>query len=49
MRNALDKMSRKTQNTHFVFSKFVLSFENRAIFERMWKNMVESDRPQTTV
>jgi len=31
------------QNTHFVFSNFFP--ENRAVYEIMWKNMVEPDRP----
>ena len=24
-------------------------FENRAVYEKMWKNTVESDRPQMTM
>jgi hypothetical protein len=35
--------------THFVVGNFF--FENRAIYEKMWKNivLVERDRPQMTV
>jgi len=49
MRNALNIICREVQNAHFVFNNFVFSFENRAVFERMWKNMIEPDRPQMTV
>jgi len=47
MRNASDKTSRENQNTHFEFSDFF--FENCAIYEIMWKNIVEPGRPQMTV
>jgi hypothetical protein len=30
-----------------MFSNFV--FENRAVYEIMWKNVVKPDRPQTTI
>jgi hypothetical protein len=33
--------------THFTFNNFF--FENRAVYERMWKNIVERGRPQTTI
>jgi hypothetical protein len=39
MRNASDKIGTVNQNTHFVFSDF-FSFENRAVYEVMWKNIV---------
>jgi len=29
--------------THFIFSNF-FCFENRAIYEIMWKNMIQPDR-----
>jgi hypothetical protein len=32
--------------THFVFSSFF--FQNRAVYEIMWKNIVERGRAQTT-
>jgi len=34
-------------NTHFTFSNFF--FLNRALCEIMWKNVVERNRPQTTI
>ena len=34
MRNVSNKSCRENQNTHFVFF-----FENRAIYEVMWKNI----------
>ena len=46
MRNVSDKSCKKNQNTHFVFSNFFP--ENRAVYEIMWENVVEQDRPQTT-
>jgi hypothetical protein len=38
-RNISDKVA-ETQNTHFMFNFFL----NRAVYEIMWKNMVQSDR-----
>jgi len=35
---------RENQNTHFVFNN--IFFLNRAVYERMWKNLVEPDRPK---
>jgi hypothetical protein len=46
MGNVLDK-SRENQNTHFMVNN--VSSENCAIYEIMWKNMVEPDRPQKTI
>jgi len=34
--------------THFMFNKVFFS-ENRAVYEIMWKNVVELDRPQMTI
>ena len=42
------KISRDNQNTHFMFNNFFL-FENRAVYEIMWKNIAERGRPQMTV
>ena len=39
-RNVSDKSWTENQNPHFVFSNF-LFFENRAVCEIMWKNIVE--------
>jgi len=44
-----DKSCRENQNTHFVFNNFFFFFENRAVYEIMWKNIVELDRPQMTI
>jgi hypothetical protein len=42
-----DKNCRESQNTHFMFNNFFS--KNHAVCETMWKNMVETDRPQMTV
>jgi hypothetical protein len=48
MRNVSEKKNcRENQNTHLVFSIFF--FENRAVFEIMWKNIVQPYRPQMTI
>jgi hypothetical protein len=47
MRNVSDKSCRETQNTLFVFSN--LFFENRAVYEKMWKNYAETGRSQMTI
>jgi len=33
--------------THFLCS--VMFFENRAVYEKMWKNFVEPGRPRMTI
>jgi len=38
---------RENQNTHFVFNNPF--FENRAVYEIMWKNTVEQGRPQMAI
>jgi hypothetical protein len=48
MRNVLNKICRENQNTHFVFSNFFIS-ENHAVYEIMWKNIVEPGRPQMAI
>jgi len=47
MKNVLDKSCREHQNTQFVFNNSF--FFNRAIYEIMWENIVEQDRPQMTI
>jgi hypothetical protein len=47
MRNASDTSCRENQNTHFVSSNFF--FENRTIYEKMWKNIVDRGRPHVTI
>ena len=37
------KISIENQNTHFI--SHIFFFENRAVYEIMWKNNVESGRP----
>ena len=46
MRNVWDDMCRENQSTHFKFNK--LFSENRAVYDIMWKNMVELGRSQVT-
>jgi hypothetical protein len=46
MINISDKSCRENQNTILCSTAFS---ENRAVYEIMWKNMVESDRPQMTM
>ena len=48
MRNFSDKSCTENQNTHFVFNNFFFP-ENHAVYEIMWKNVVERGRPQMTV
>ena len=47
MWNVSDKSCRKDQNTHFTFNNFFS--ENSAIYEIMWKNMVERDRQHMAI
>ena len=44
MRNVSDKSYRENQKTHFVFNNF--TFENSAVYEIMWENIVEQGRTQ---
>jgi hypothetical protein len=46
MKNVLYKSCREYQNTYFVFSNF---FKKCAVYEIMWKNIIEPGRPQLTV
>ena len=41
------QICRENQNTHFTFKNFVST--KCAIYQIMWKNMVEVDRPQMTI
>jgi hypothetical protein len=47
MRNVSGKSCRENQNT-FTFNNFFFP-ENRAVYEIMWKSMVQPDRPQMTI
>jgi hypothetical protein len=40
MRNVSNKCYRENQNTHFIFHN--VFFENRVVYEIMWKNSVRS-------
>jgi len=48
MRNVSDLSCRENQNTHFMLN-FFLWFENNAVYELLWRNIVEPDRPHLTV
>jgi hypothetical protein len=39
MKNVLGKLCGESQNTHFMFNNFF--FENRIVYEIMWKNTEE--------
>ena len=47
MRNVANKFVDKIK-THFMFSNSPPPPQNRAVYEVMWGNMVEPDRPQIT-
>jgi hypothetical protein len=47
MRNVSDKSCRENQNTFCVQQLFF--FENRAVYEIMWKNTVERGRQQMAI
>jgi hypothetical protein len=42
-----DKSCIEHHNTYFTFSNFFS--ENHAVYETMWKNMVQLDRPQMII
>jgi len=48
MRNVSDK-SLEGMKTHILYSITFFFFQNRVVYEKMWKNTVESDRPQMTI
>jgi hypothetical protein len=35
--------------THIIFSKLSFFFENHAVYELVWKNIAEPDRPQMKI
>jgi hypothetical protein len=47
MKNVSDNICRGNQNIHFVFYNSV--FENRRVYEIMWKNIVQRGRPHMTI
>ena len=46
MKNVSDKRCRESQN---IFCAQYLSFQTRAVYEKIWKHIVEPGRPQTTI
>jgi len=46
MRNILDNIFRDNQNIHFRFNNFFPQIF--AVYEIMWKNIVQPERPQIT-
>ena len=49
MRNVSDKSFRGKSKHTFCVQQFFFLFENRAIYEIMWKNIVERGRPQMAI
>jgi hypothetical protein len=51
MRNVSDKISRDNNNTQLSvrFDCNLISPEYRAVYDIMWKNIVEPDRPHMTI
>ena len=45
--NVSNKSCRENQNTHLVRS--ITFFENRVVYEIVWKNVLELGRPQTKI
>jgi len=43
VKNVLDKFCRENQNTHLTLSN---CFKNLAVYEIMWKNVIETGRSQ---
>jgi hypothetical protein len=47
MRDVSDKSRTENQNTHFMFNN--IFSESGAVYEIIYKNMAEPDRPQMTI
>jgi hypothetical protein len=47
MKNVSDKCCGETLNTHFILNDVFI--KNRAVYEIIWKNTVERERPQMTI
>jgi hypothetical protein len=47
MRNVADKSCRGNKDTHFMLK--ISFFENRAVNEVMWKNLIQPDKPKITL
>jgi hypothetical protein len=48
MRNVSDTICRESSITYFMLNNFFF-FENHAVYEKMWKNIVDPDMPQMTM
>ena len=48
MKNVLDRICEENHDTHFSFNNFFF-FENCTVYETMWKNLVELERPQMAI
>ena len=48
MRHVADKRCKGNQNT-YLYAISIFFFENRAVYEIMWKNVLQPDRPQVTL
>jgi len=48
MRNVSEKNCAEETKTRILYSITFIS-EHRALYDIMWKNMVQPDRPQTTI
>jgi hypothetical protein len=49
MRNVPNKSCGENQNTHFIFSNSPPPPESHAVFDMIWKNTVDPDRPRMTI
>jgi hypothetical protein len=47
MKNVSNKSCRENQTTHFIYNNFYP--ENLAVYELMWKNVVDPERPQMEI
>jgi hypothetical protein len=47
MRNVSGKLYRENKNTHFMFNIFL--FENRDVYEKLWKIMGQPGTLQTAI
>jgi hypothetical protein len=48
MANISDKIATESQNTHFMLNN-IFFLENHAVYEIMWKNIVQQGRRQMTI
>jgi len=49
MRNISDQSCKANRNTTFCVPELIFFFEIRAVYEIMWENNVNPDRPQMTI